>query len=70
MNRSSAAPFSVLPAMIDCAIVMLSTTCASPIVAATPPPPMFGFPRNIQGTPVTSFSAIVEPITARYPPPM
>ena len=46
---------------------MLSTTWALPIVAAMPPPPMFGLPLKIAGTPVTAFSTIVELASCREP---
>ena len=46
---------------------MLSTTWALPMVAPMPPPPMFGLPLKIAGTPVTAFSTIVELESLRMP---
>ena len=67
MKTSLGAPPSVLPATIECQMSMLSTTWALPMVAAMPPPPMFGLPLKIAGMPLTAFSAIVELDRFRMP---
>ena len=59
--------WTVLPAITEWPMTMLSTACALPIVATTPPA-RFGLPRSsVRGVPWTSFSTIVQPWISREP---